>query len=172
MKKILFPILIGSYSLCFSQECKFSEMKNVSERGKCASYEGSDGFIYKVGDKVTIGVPSSNKTFAFIDLSSGLQVEPLEAKSSGDEVEIKRIYISGTQRTGYYVTFETKGMTVFHHYFIKAEKAIETGELKTNGMSSDAALSELKKTKDKLDLGLISQAEYDKRKEELTKYIK
>ncbi len=156
----------------FAQECKYSEMKTVTERGKCTSYEGSDGYVYKPGDKIKLGVPSSNKTFAFIDLSSGLSIEPLDAKSSGDEVEIKRIYIAGNQRTGYYASFETKGMTVFHHYFIKAEKALETGELKANGISSDAALSELKKAKDKLDLGLMTQEDYDKKKEELGKFIK
>lgn len=172
MKKLLLPILFGFSSLFYAQECKFSEMNNVKERGKCTSYEGSDGYVYKVGDKITIGVPSSNKTFAFIDLSSGLSVEPLYAKSSGDEVEIKKIYIAGTQRTGYYASFETKGMTVFHHYFIKVEKALDTGELKPNGVSSDVALSELKKAKEKLDLGLMSQDDYDKKKEELSKYIK
>jgi hypothetical protein len=171
MKKILLSVsLISTFS--FGQECKFSEMKNVSERGKCTTYEGSDGFVYKIGDKVTIGIPSSNKTFAFIDLSSGLSIEPLMAKSSGDEVEIKRIAIAGSKRTGYYATLETKGLTAFHHYFIKVEKAIETGELKANGISSDAALSELKKYKDKLDLGLISKEDFDKKKEELSKYIK
>lgn len=41
-----------------------------------------------------------------------------------------------------------------------------------NSMSSDEALSELKRYKDKLDLGLISQEEFDKKKEELAKFIK
>jgi hypothetical protein len=40
------------------------------------------------------------------------------------------------------------------------------------GLSSDDALAQLKKAKDKLDLGLITQEEYDKLKAELTKYIK
>lgn len=39
-------------------------------------------------------------------------------------------------------------------------------------MSSDDALKELKKEKDKLDLGLITEEEFNKRKEELIKYIK
>lgn len=39
-------------------------------------------------------------------------------------------------------------------------------------MTSDEALSELKRAKDKLDLGLITQAEYDSLKVELSKYIK
>lgn len=163
-------LLISSFA--FGQECKYSEIKNASGRGKCMSYEASDGFVYKPGDKITIGVPSSNKTFAFIDVSSGLQVEPLGAKSSGDEVEIKRIYVQGTARTGYYAALETKGTTFLHHYFIKLEKALETGEIKANGMSSDNALSELKKFKDKLDLGLITKEEFEAKKTELSKFIK
>jgi hypothetical protein len=39
-------------------------------------------------------------------------------------------------------------------------------------MTSEEALDELKQYKDKLDLGLISQEEYDKKKVELSKYIK
>jgi hypothetical protein len=39
-------------------------------------------------------------------------------------------------------------------------------------MTSDDALAELKKAKDKLDLGLITQEDYDKLKAELSKYIK
>jgi len=39
-------------------------------------------------------------------------------------------------------------------------------------MSSDEALSELKRAKDKLELGLITQATYDSLKVEYSKYIK
>ena len=39
-------------------------------------------------------------------------------------------------------------------------------------LSSDEAISLLKKFKEKLDLQLISQEEYDKKKAELLKYIK
>jgi len=39
-------------------------------------------------------------------------------------------------------------------------------------MTSDEALFELKKAKDKLDLGLITQAKYDSLKTEYAKIIK
>ena len=39
-------------------------------------------------------------------------------------------------------------------------------------MTSDKALAELKRQKDKLDLEIISQAEYDSIKAVLIKYIK
>ena len=55
---------------------------------------------------------------------------------------------------------------------IQFENALQSGEIKGYGMSSDDALKELKKEKDKLDLGLITEEESNKRKEELMKYIK
>jgi len=46
------------------------------------------------------------------------------------------------------------------------------GETDPNAMTSDDALAELKRQKDKLDLEIISQAEYDSIKAVLIKYIK
>ena len=45
-------------------------------------------------------------------------------------------------------------------------------ELTTNSYTSDEAITELKRFKDKLDLGLITQEDYNKKKEELIKFIK
>jgi len=70
------------------------------------------------------------------------------------------------------VSFQTKGMTGADNYFFNIEDAIPVGEVTSFGLSSDEALTELKKAKDKLDLGLISQEEYDKIKAELTPFIK
>lgn len=49
---------------------------------------------------------------------------------------------------------------------------IEQEKLKSEIDASDTALVKLKEYKEKLDLGLISQEEYDKQKLELSKYIK
>lgn len=45
-------------------------------------------------------------------------------------------------------------------------------ELTTNSYTSDEAITELKRFKDKLDLGLITQEDYNKKKDELIKFIK
>jgi hypothetical protein len=66
----------------------------------------------------------------------------------------------------------SKGITGLSNYTITFENAVETGELKSFGKTSDEALAELKKAKDKLDLGLITQEDYDKIKADLVKYIK
>ena len=57
----------------------------------------------------------------------------------------------------------------------KSQKIIINNQLNSDFieplMSSDEALSKLKKSKEKLDLELITQKDYDKIKEELKKYI-
>ena len=45
-------------------------------------------------------------------------------------------------------------------------------EVKSLVMSSEEALANLKKEKDKMDLGLITPQEFEARKKELTPYIK
>lgn len=52
------------------------------------------------------------------------------------------------------------------------ESAIAQGEVMTSGYSPDEALQELKRWKDKLDLEIITQEEYDAKKAELMKFIK
>ena len=63
-------------------------------------------------------------------------------------------------------------MTGLSNYSIQLENAISVGEVKSFGMTSDEALAELKKAKDKLELELISQGDYDRIKADLMNYIK
>lgn len=159
--------------LSFGQEIKYSDLSTAT-RGEFTSYVASDGAVYKIGDRIKIGVPSSNKTFAFITEGDGflIPITPLLAYSSGQETEIKKIFVVGNKRIGYSVVFRTKGLTGLSNYSIQFENALSTGEVKGFGKTSDEALNELKKAKDKLDLGLITQEEFDKLKQELSKYIK
>ncbi len=97
---------------------------------------------------------------------------PLKANASGQETEIKNIWVRGNKRAGFSVNFHTKGISNFSNYEMIFENAISVGEVKGFGKTSDEALIELKKAKDKLDLGLINQEEFEKLKIELSKYIK
>ena len=135
---------------------------------------GSDGYSYKVGDTLKIGMPSSNKTFAFITEGSALQA-PYQSpvSSAGTNTVIKKIYVNGNNRMGYRITIVGKGICgICPQYYINMEEAMASGEIKTKGITSDEAMSQLKKGKDKLDLGIITQEEFDKMKEKLVKYIK
>jgi hypothetical protein len=175
MKLNLILVFLSSITTLtvLGQEIKYADLA-TAQRGEFSSYVGSDGAVYKIGDRVKIGVPSSNKTFTFITEGDGLllPITNLNASSSGTETEIKRIFVYGNKRSGYSVAFRTKGITGLSNYTIQFENALSTGEVKGFGLSSDDALAKLKKAKDKLDLGLISQEEFDKLKAELTKYIK
>lgn len=174
MRKMVFVAMSTLFYLSANaQEIKFTDLA-TAERGEYTSYVGSDGGVYKIGDRIKIGVPSSNKTFAFITQGDGIltPLEPLPAAQSGTETEIKKIFISGNKRTGYSVSMRTKGVIGLLNYTIQFENAMSTGEIKVTGMTSDEALAELKKAKDKLDLGLIKQEEYEKKKAELTPFIK
>lgn len=162
----------------FSQTEKsinFLDLKTASRSSGYTSYTSMDGAVYKVGDKLKIGFPS-NGTFAFITEGDGilLPITNLKSSSSNTETEIKSIVVAGSKNSGYYVSFRTKGATGMpgSGYTISVENAISAGELKSFGMSSDEALAELKKAKDKLELELITQAQYDQIKLELMKFIK
>lgn len=160
-------------SQIYSQDVKYADLANA-KKGEYTSYLASDGAVYKIGDRLKIGVPSSNKTFAYIMEGDGvvIPIKNLTAASSGQETEIKKVWVVGNQRAGFSVSLRTKGITGLSNYTIQLENALATGEVKGFGMTSDQALIELKKAKDKLDLGLISQEDYDKIKAELSKYIK
>lgn len=164
MKK-LFTLLLITISISgFTQTVNFNEIATISGRGEYTSYISKDGTLYKIGDKIKIGFPSSNKTFAFI--------YKCDINASGNDTEIVKIYIVGTKRIGYSVSFRTKGPTGLANYSVSIENAIATKEIKSNVISSDDALAELKKSKDKLDLGIFTQEQYDIKKTELIKYIR
>ena len=175
MKRItLMSIAAMLFGTINAQEINFKDLSTTTERGEFTSYVGSDGGVYKVGDRIKIGVPSSNKTFAFIWMGDGIltPLESLPAAQSGTETEIKKIFVGGNKRTGYSVSMRTKGLIGLLNYTIQFENALSTGEIKGSGMTSDEALETLKKAKDKLDLGIITQEEYEKIKGELTPFIK
>ncbi len=173
MKSLMITIALFVSQQLVSQELKYDSL-SVSEKGEYTSYVGSDGGIYKVGDKLKIGVPSSNKTFAFITKGDAIltPIESVSSNASGNETEIKRINLVGNKRTGPFVTMRTKGAIGTVNYTIKFENAIASGEIKGFGLTSDEALSELKKAKDKLDLGLITQYEFNAIKLRLAAFIK
>jgi hypothetical protein len=162
-------------NLSFSQELKYTDLATLTSSNVTAtSYVSSDGSVYKIGDRIKIGIPSKSGEFTFITEGDGIliPVTQLKASASGQETEIKKIWVYGNKRAGYTVTFRTKGISSLSNYSILFENAVSVGEVKGFGKTSDEALTELKKAKDKLDLGLINQEEFDRLKLELSKYIK
>ena len=132
-------------------------------------YLSKVGDLYKVGDVIKINKPINGDKFSFIlDRFSQIQASSIMI---GKDMVIKNIFVIGFKNSGYelYMTINNP-MTA--DYVLKFESAISYGEIKSKGITSDDALNELKKAKDKLDLGLISKEEYEVKKAELIKFIK
>ena len=107
MKKI--PIILGiasslltSFNLFSQDTLKYTDLQSGAVNiwsGSFKFYQSKDGYVYKVGDRLKIGIPSSNKTFAYIEEGDGvlIQLAPLTVSASGQDTEIKKILISGTK---------------------------------------------------------------------------
>ena len=79
--------------------------------------------------------------------------------------------VIGFKNTGYELCMTINNSTIPDN-ILKFENAIYYKEINSKGMSSDDALNELKRAKDKLDLGIISKEEYEVKRLELIKFIK
>jgi hypothetical protein len=132
-------------------------------------YLSKDGYLYKVGDIIKINKPTNGDKFSFInDRFSQIQAS---SEIIGKDMVIKNILVIGFKNSGYELYMTINNPTTVDHS-LKFESAISYGEIFSKGMTSDDALKELKKAKDKLDLGLITKEEYEVRKLELIKFIK
>ena len=122
-----------------------------------------------VGDTLTLGVAFRNEKYDYIMQNGGLEYYSLPNRASGSIVTIKKIKIQN--KTVVVTTTKPQGF-VYALMVINFENAIVNGEIKSNIMSSDEALAELKKWKDKLNLEIINQDEYDAKKAELIVLIR
>jgi hypothetical protein len=161
--------VVGSAQLEYTPDMVKSTTKNVKNITK---YTANDDSVWEVGGDVTFGNATGNDSFIWVNTGDGIMTPFLQAHTAwgGKTTEIKKIRISGSKKMGYtlYVTCKAPGQPIT----INLEKAIEVGEVVTSGYTSDKALKELKTAKDKLDLGLITQEEFDRIREELAPYIK
>ena len=154
--------------------------------------KASDGVTYKVGSTITYGYPTSGKYYLYFKDVTGSWVNALtddgettSGRAANQEVAervenraggvatIKRIqcvpvdpFNKLTCGCKIYLVLNRGGLACTNF-----EEAIAVGEIQTQMKSSDAALQELKKWKEKLDLQIITQEEYDAKKAELMKYI-
>jgi len=185
MKNLLLAFFVLLSLNVFSQDFKYSDLldnnvkKNVFKVYK--SYLSKDGLYFKSGDTIKVGFPSADQYFAFITLHQGGGEEFLKKSDRGVGIIIKDFMIIGTKKTGFCVIAVCKTDFFMSKYEVKIENALASKEIRTSFLSSDEAtsflssdeaLTKLKKAKDKLDLGLITQEEFDKLKSELKKFIK
>ncbi len=174
LKSLLCVLLVLTLTPSYSQTEWTADMVTNAKKNVVKgieSYTATDGSVWKLGQEITIGNPSGNRQFNFISVGNGVMVpiEQATAGYAGTKAIIKKIIVSGTKRSGRILWLKTEGAFPMN---IKLEKCIELGEIETEGYSSDQALAELKRAKDKLDLGLITNEEFEALKKELSKYIK
>lgn len=78
-------------------------------------YTASDGHNYCVGQKITIGTPSSNKTFAYMTselaiasaFMGGGKVDGIGATYAGSQMKIKSIKVERNKNRGAQVVFRS-----------------------------------------------------------------
>ena len=170
------------YLTGFTQTVKFSELQSErKDRQDFKTYISADGAEYQVGDTIHILSPSKGSgEFAAITSrfkgDASFTIHPVKSALEDNHRVIESIFATAGNS-------QNPSTVVFHFsvdlspentllYYVDIEKAIKLGEAKAFGMTSDEALSELKKAKDKLDLGILSQKEYDAVRANLVKYIK
>lgn len=157
-----------------------------------------DGSVLGIGDKMRFGSPSgTNQTnstqtglfssstsrtnnFTYIMLGrmgaavmGGVTYLPETFKGREAEIENIKLYKSKKEGKphGASIIFNNPGMDIT---VLDLPFALQYGELinPKASMTSEQALAELKKAKDKLDLGLITQQQFDSLKVVLSKIIK
>jgi hypothetical protein len=139
------------------------------------SYKAIDSEEYFIGDTIVLGngspLDSKYVSIKFTgvagDTSQFFRAMP---KVPNTKAVIKRIYKNNFGE----IAFETLSPSNYY-YRIPVDRAISKGELKSKNPSfrtSDEAISELKRAKEKLDLGLITSDQYNSLLAELKKYIK
>lgn len=179
MKKFLLFVMVAFAASSFAQTLTFEQVQNCTDPRnellrEYEAYTASDGHTYKVGDDITIGVPSSNKTCAFLISDLAMVAGTfmgLEASWSGYKMKIKTIGVDRNKKRGPTVSFRCY-LAGLGGVQVKVESALATGEIVSLGMTREQALKEIKNAKDMLDLELITQEEYDSIKAEFIEYIK
>jgi hypothetical protein len=174
------------------------ELTGKTGGDKITAYVASDGVTYTVGSTITYGYPTNGKYYLYFrdETGSWLNMVAEDEKASaadraadreraervenraGGVATIKKIqclpvdpFNRKTCGCKIYLVLNRGGLVCTNF-----EEAIATREvvIKANpdDVASEAALQELKKWKEKLDLQIITQEEYDAKKTELMKKIK
>jgi hypothetical protein len=156
-----------------------AEMKALTNNG-VTQYTASNGAVIKIGDKFRLSRPEGgSKTFVSIQnkptvmdaLSSNGFNSTVNTSMSNTEITIKTLYIAGSRKLGYKSMAELATCGTCNNLLVDIELAIETKEIRTNGMTKAEAIAKLKETKDLLDLGIVKQEDFDKLRAELTPII-
>ena len=164
----ILTILLTANIAVSQKTATYNDVVTKKVKGVIDTYISKNGEEFSVGDTLTLGSAFRNEQFDYIQQNAGIAVYPLPNTASGSIVTIKKITVRS--KTTLVSTTKPQGF-VYALWIINLEGAIENGEIKSNILTSDEALEELKKWKSKLDLELITPEEYEAKKKELAKFI-
>ena len=168
--KSLFIAVLFCYATmnAFGQSATYNDVLTKKVKGKVNSYTTQNGEVFTVGDTITLGVALSNENYDYIEQNGGIKFFELSNKAANSRVVIKKMVaafkiltVHTTSPQGYLYALNISNF----------EAAVQNGEVVSKLISSDQALEELKRWKDKLELGLITEQEYEEKKLELSPYI-
>ena len=172
MKKlILYLFFVSLFSMnAFCQKtATYNEVMTKQKKGVIDKYILESGEIFSIGDTITLGNAFRNSTYEYIVQFAGIEAFPLTNIAANSKVIIKKINIFS--KIVIVKTTVPQGL-VYGLAIVNFDSAVANGEIKSKIMTSDQALTELKKWKDKFDLGLITEDLYKQKKIELSKIIK
>ncbi|MGI9190901.1 MAG: hypothetical protein ACR2IL_02190 [Chitinophagaceae bacterium] len=154
----------------FSQNiATYNDVITKIKKGAIDQYVTQSGEVFKVGDTIKLGTAFRNDYFDNVYQNAGIQLFPLSTAASYGNVIIKKIRIE--MKIVVVNTSKPEGL-VYGLTISNLETVLKNGEVKSKIMSSDDALTELKKWKEKLELGLINEEDFKRKKGELSQYIK
>ena len=171
----------------FSQTV-FESRKDAQAKIENNEYTASSGWKIKEGDTISLGRGTMpDKTFAFIsEIPSALTAQSnvdyskrkLPNSYNDRRAVVHSIFVAGTRKTGFYIMAKLK-VGQMSRYGVDIENALEAKELKppsefavkddatpTQAPASSKA-DELKKLKELLDTGALTQEEYDAEKKKI-----
>lgn len=163
--KTLTIFLLFVVSIGFSQTAQYG---NLDKKSEYENYMTKNGFEVKIGDTLTLGVPTSDLGFTYIS-QGGRRVSNTLADK---KVVIDKLKTYGNKKNGYKMYAHFKGYGLFP-VLIDYETALELGEIKNpdGKLTREQAIVKLKEAKELLDLKIISEKEYNELKTELTPII-
>lgn len=187
---VLSNILYGQRSLTSVEAKDLTIASTFSNNDEILEYTFPDGSVIRTGSELILGKPVNNSrdyariVFGYMTLGKALLTPPIQLGGifTGSKVIIDKIYVSHkkmTRQSELWINIYAKdpnlpsAMGGNNRTIVDVESAISTGEvINPNAtMSRDQAIVKLKESKDLLDLGLLSQEDYDKIKAELTPII-
>lgn len=165
MKQILLLLLITTSTLCYSQAIEYGKL---TPKGDFTEYRAKSGDIVKVGDTLILGKRSLDRCYNhIIDKRSQKLATPI----LGYPMKIIKFKAYDTEKQGYKV-FAIFKSWAGGQLMIDYESAIKVREVKKPGaMTRSEAIYKLRKAKELLNAGKITQDRYDDLLKELNQII-